>query len=149
MSTTTVRSTTADGRGWRGQLRTIRSGRDGIGLSTGGLGVLGIGCVYPPDFDIVEQHFAVAIHEVSFDPHLDVFFIPVCHRDGHLGTTPRELGADRQQKVRRAFAIKHLGDAGLPWAGRRDRERGPYLVFSQQWAPFSPDVDDREAVTVV
>jgi len=117
--------------GGGGQLRTIRSGRDGIGFSTGGLGVLGTCGVYPPDFDIVEQNFAVAIHEVSFNPQLDVFFIPVGHRHGHLGTTPRQFGADCQQKVRRAFAIKHLGNMGLPWAGRRDRERGPYLVFSQ------------------
>ena len=114
-----------------GQRRTIRSSGDGIGFSTGRLSVLGTGGVYPPDFDVVEQDFAVAVHEVSSDPQLDVFFIPVGHRYSHLGTAPRQFGADCQQKVRRAFTIKHLGDAGLPRAGRRDRERGPYLVFSQ------------------
>jgi len=37
-----------------GELRTIFSGGDGIGPSTGGTGVLGKVGEYPPDFDIVE-----------------------------------------------------------------------------------------------
>lgn len=64
--------------------------------------------MYPPDFNIVEQNFAMAAHEVSFDPQLDVFFVPVGHGHGHLGTTPRPSGADGQQRLRRALAIKHL-----------------------------------------
>ena len=97
-----------------GQLRTIRGGRDGKGFSTSRLCVLGTGGVYPSDFDIIKQNFSVAVHEVSFDPQLYVFFVPIGHRHGHLGTTPRQIGVDGQQKVRRAFAIKHLGSMVLP-----------------------------------
>lgn len=71
-----------------GVLRTIRSTGDSIRLSTGRVGFPRGAGMYPPDFDIVEDDSAVATHEISFDQQLDVFFVPVGHRHGHLGTTP-------------------------------------------------------------
>ena len=66
------------------ELRTIFSTGNGIGLSTGGVCVFWGAGEYPSDFDIVEYDFAVATHETPSDPQLDVFFIPVHHRYGHL-----------------------------------------------------------------
>ena len=67
----------------------------------------------------------MVIHGVSFGSQLDLFFIPVDHRHGHLGTNPRPPPADGQQKVRRIFAIKHLGGGVMmsPRVGKDDDER--------------------------
>ena len=76
-----------------GQLRTISSTRNGIGLLASRGSALGEAGLYPSDFDIVEQDLAVTVHEVSSDSQLDVFFIPVGHGHSHLGTTPRPFCA--------------------------------------------------------
>ena len=79
--------------------RTVCSTRYGIRFSTGRTDLLGRVGLYPTNFDIVEEDFAVTTGEVSFDGQLDVFFIPVDHRHCHLGTTPGPFDTDGQQKV--------------------------------------------------
>lgn len=62
-------------------------------------GVFGKAGVYPSDFETVEEYLAMAVHEVPLDPELYVLFVPVDHRHGHPGTTPRPFCADGQQKL--------------------------------------------------
>jgi len=80
--------------------RTVCGTGDDIRFSTGRTGIiLGGITVYPSDFNIVKKNLAVTTGEVPLGRQLDVFFVPVDHRYGHLGTTPRPFDADGQQAL--------------------------------------------------
>ena len=83
----------------RGEGHTVCSTRDGIRFSTGRSGILVMVAVYPSDFNIVKKNLAMTTREVPLGRQLDVFFVPVDHGYGHLGTTPGPFDADGQQEL--------------------------------------------------